>query len=238
MPRTATTTCRRLSGLVAQYSGLAGCSSAMPVAASDSDGGQVRRARCTSASVPALCMVLEYHSSIQAGSETPIPRAAPLPAGTTCGMASESARRGARLPRSNDIHDPAGSSAGRIHCARAPSRHRQLGLFDKPRAARSEDHGTERAGQQRRARIWHLTGAPRGRLRLSVRERPSVSVCLLKVAFSRPAAVCTAALRRRSLSAAFGRTAVLPNPASLAGDDASAARYNPQRTRASNEALK
>jgi hypothetical protein len=31
------------------------------------------------------------------------------------------------------------------------------------------------------------------------------------------------------LSAAFGRTAVLPNPASLAGDDASAARYTPQR---------
>jgi hypothetical protein len=29
------------------------------------------------------------------------------------------------------------------------------------------------------------------------------------------------------LSAAFGRTAVLPNPASLAGDDASAARYTP-----------
>ena len=40
------------------------------------------------------------------------------------------------------------------------------------------------------------------------------------------------------LSADFGRTAVLPNPASLAGDDASAARYTPQRTRASNEALK
>jgi hypothetical protein len=39
------------------------------------------------------------------------------------------------------------------------------------------------------------------------------------------------------LSAAFGRTAVLPNPASLAGDDASAACYTPQRTRASNEAL-
>ncbi len=34
------------------------------------------------------------------------------------------------------------------------------------------------------------------------------------------------------LSAAFGRTAILPNPASLAGDDASAARYAPQRTRA------
>ncbi len=40
------------------------------------------------------------------------------------------------------------------------------------------------------------------------------------------------------LSAAFGRTALLPHPASLAGDDASAARYTPQRTRASNEALK
>jgi hypothetical protein len=42
------------------------------------------------------------------------------------------------------------------------------------------------------------------------------------------------------LSAAFGRTTVLPNPASLAGDDASAARYIPQRTprRASNEAFK
>jgi hypothetical protein len=37
------------------------------------------------------------------------------------------------------------------------------------------------------------------------------------------------------LSAAFGRTAVLPtrNPASLAGEDDSAARYAPQRTRAS-----
>ena len=40
------------------------------------------------------------------------------------------------------------------------------------------------------------------------------------------------------LSAPFGRTAMLPNPASLASDDASAARYTPQRTRASNEALK
>jgi hypothetical protein len=29
------------------------------------------------------------------------------------------------------------------------------------------------------------------------------------------------------LSAAFGRMTVLPNPASLAGDDASAARYTP-----------
>jgi hypothetical protein len=34
------------------------------------------------------------------------------------------------------------------------------------------------------------------------------------------------------LSAAFGRTAVLPNPASLAGDDASAARYTRQHTEA------
>jgi len=32
------------------------------------------------------------------------------------------------------------------------------------------------------------------------------------------------------LSASLGRTLVLPNPASLAGDDASAARYTPQRT--------
>ena len=40
------------------------------------------------------------------------------------------------------------------------------------------------------------------------------------------------------LCASFGRTAMLPNPASLAGDDASAARYTPQRTRDSNEALK
>jgi hypothetical protein len=32
------------------------------------------------------------------------------------------------------------------------------------------------------------------------------------------------------LSASFGCTAMLPNPASLAGDDASAARYTPQRT--------
>ena len=36
----------------------------------------------------------------------------------------------------------------------------------------------------------------------------------------------------------LGRTATLPDPASLAGDDASAARYTPQRTRGSNEALK
>ena len=34
------------------------------------------------------------------------------------------------------------------------------------------------------------------------------------------------------------RTAVLPNPASLAGDDASAARYTPQRTRASKWSFK
>ena len=40
------------------------------------------------------------------------------------------------------------------------------------------------------------------------------------------------------LCASVGRTAVLLNPASLASDDASAARYTPQRTRASNEALK
>jgi hypothetical protein len=41
------------------------------------------------------------------------------------------------------------------------------------------------------------------------------------------------------LSVAFGRTAVLPgpNPASVAGDDALAARYSPQRTRASNEII-
>ncbi len=36
------------------------------------------------------------------------------------------------------------------------------------------------------------------------------------------------------LSAPFGRTAVLPNPATLACDGASAARYTPQRTRGSN----
>ncbi len=40
------------------------------------------------------------------------------------------------------------------------------------------------------------------------------------------------------LSAFFGRTAVLPNPASLAGDDASAARYTPQRTRPSKWSFK
>jgi hypothetical protein len=39
------------------------------------------------------------------------------------------------------------------------------------------------------------------------------------------------------LSAALGRHAALPNPASLAGEDASAARYTPQRTRASNDPL-
>ena len=49
----------------------------------------------------------------------------------------------------------------------------------------------------------------------------------------------TGARGLRRLSArpkpAFDRTAVLPNPASLAGDDASAARYTPQRTPASND---
>jgi hypothetical protein len=40
------------------------------------------------------------------------------------------------------------------------------------------------------------------------------------------------------LSAPYGRTAVLPNPALLAGDDASVARYTPQRTRASKWCFK
>ena len=55
----------------------------------------------------------------------------------------------------------------------------------------------------------------------------------------RPSAAASLAAPPAPLSASFGRTAVLPNPASLVGDDASpAARYTPQRTRASNEALK
>ena len=58
-------------------------------------------------------------------------------------------------------------------------------------------------------------------------------------------APCHARLLACSGAAAFGRTGasgasqcalrrVLPNPGSLAGDDDSAARYIPQRTRASN----
>ena len=72
----------------------------------------------------------------------------------------------------------------------------------------------------------------------------AMRVCSL-AAVLRPSAAAPLAARPPAapappapLSAAFGRTAVLPNPASLAGDDASAARYTPQRTRASNEALK
>jgi hypothetical protein len=59
-------------------------------------------------------------------------------------------------------------------------------------------------------------------------------VCSL-AAVLRPSA---APAPRAPLSASFGRTAVLPNPASLAGDDASAARYTPQRTRASKWSFK
>ena len=48
-------------------------------------------------------------------------------------------------------------------------------------------------------------------------------------AVRRPSAVAPPALAAppAPLSAAFGHTTVLPNPASLAGDDASAARYTP-----------
>ncbi len=42
----------------------------------------------------------------------------------------------------------------------------------------------------------------------------------------RPSAVAPLAAPPAPLSAAFGRTTVLPNPASLAGDDDSAARYS------------
>jgi hypothetical protein len=66
-----------------------------------------------------------------------------------------------------------------------------------------------------------------------------LSSCSLPVSVMRvcslPAVLPAAA--EAPLSAAFRRTTVLPNPASLPGDDASAARYTPQRTRASNEAL-
>ena len=72
-----------------------------------------------------------------------------------------------------------------------------------------------------------------------------ISSCSLLVHHARLLAHSTAgdaASGRTGASGAFlrvlGRTAMLPNPASLAGDDASAARYTPQRTRASNEALK
>ena len=68
---------------------------------------------------------------------------------------------------------------------------------------------------------------------------------LLALSVLRPSAAAPLAARPPAapappapLCASFGRTAMLPNPASLAGDDASAARYTPQRTRASNEALK
>jgi hypothetical protein len=51
--------------------------------------------------------------------------------------------------------------------------------------------------------------------------RQAMRVCSL-AAVLRPLAAPPA-----PLSAAFGRTSVLPSPASLAGDDASAARYTP-----------
>ena len=72
----------------------------------------------------------------------------------------------------------------------------------------------------------------------------AMRVCSL-AAVLRPSAAAPLAARPPAapappapLCASFGRTAMLPNPASLAGDDAWAARYTPQRTRASNEALK
>jgi hypothetical protein len=60
----------------------------------------------------------------------------------------------------------------------------------------------------------------------------AMRVCLL-AAVLRPSAAAPLAALPAPLSAAFcahfGRTAVLLNPASLAGDEASAARYTPQR---------
>ena len=63
----------------------------------------------------------------------------------------------------------------------------------------------------------------------------AMRVCSL-AAVLRPSAAAPLAARPPAapappapLSAAFGRTAGLPNPASLAGDDASAACYTPQR---------
>ena len=59
----------------------------------------------------------------------------------------------------------------------------------------------------------------------------AMRVCLLAAAL-RPSAAAPLAARPPAapappapLGASFGRTAILPNPASLAGDDASAARY-------------
>ena len=58
--------------------------------------------------------------------------------------------------------------------------------------------------------------------------------------FGRTAAAAPLAAPAAPLSAAFGRTAVLPNPASLASDDASAARlvYPPTDAGFTNDPLK
>ena len=59
----------------------------------------------------------------------------------------------------------------------------------------------------------------------------SCLLCITRVcslaAVLRPSAAAPLAAPPAPLGAAFGRTAILPNPASLAGDDASAARYAP-----------
>jgi hypothetical protein len=69
----------------------------------------------------------------------------------------------------------------------------------------------------------------------------AVRVCLLS-AVLRPSAAAPLAARPPAapappapLSGACGSTAVLPNPSSLAGDNASAVRYTSQRTRAWDE---
>jgi hypothetical protein len=101
----------------------------------------------------------------------------------------------------------------------------------------ADDAASDRAG---------ASGAPATFLSMRVCRRYAASHARLlarsgAAAFGRSTSGGAASGRTGSpmpLSAAFGRTAVLPNPASLAGDDASAARYTPQRTRASNDPLK
>ncbi len=88
---------------------------------------------------------------------------------------------------------------------------------------------------------WHSGAAASGAaatflsMRVCLRSAESHARLLAR---SGAAAAAPLAAPPAPLCASFGRTAMLPDPASLAGDDASAARYTPQRTRASNEALK
>jgi hypothetical protein len=100
-----------------------------------------------------------------------------------------------------------------------------------PGRSTADDAASGRAG---------ASGAPCTFLSTGMRE--SVTVLLQAVRLcscdTRSKAAAPLAAPPPPLRAAFGRTAVLPNPASLAGDDASAGRYTPQRTRASSEALK